>query len=371
MKILHMHTSMRQGGIAAVICGLVNEMSKQYDVSLCTIYNIDSKDVAEKNLSPHVKRYSLRKLRQGFSFVEVFRILKFIYKGKFDIVHIHGFFYYYVLSVLLLHHRTQFIYTIHNDAQKECSKWDRRILFIKKFALGHNWIHPVTISKESKRSFTEFYHLGSTLIYNGIDAYNGTPNKDLLSKYKITPQTRVFLNPGRIVEQKNQKVLCQVFSQLIQEGKDVVLLIAGSKDDDHIFNEIRQYFSERIIYIGERNDVRDLLYYADAFCLPSLWEGMPVTLLEAISVGCIPICAPVGGIPEFVTDGETGFLSNNSSNVSYYDAVSRFLLMTEQNRANMRKRCIELSKDFSMENIANQYLNLYMSLLHHDNKIKK
>lgn len=50
--------------------------------------------------------------------------------------------------------------------------------------------------------------------------------------------------------------------------------------------------------------------HCDAMCLPSIWEGLPVTLLEALSVGCIPICSNVGGIPDVIESGMNGFYQN-------------------------------------------------------------
>lgn len=363
MKILHMHTSMGQGGIEAIVCGLVNEMSKQHEVSLCTIFARREDQIFERQLSSRVQRFDLGKTKQGFSLREIFKIYRFIRKGNYDIVHIHGFFYYYALAILLLHRRVRFVYTIHSDARMECSSWDKQLFLLKRYAFRHGWMQAVTISRESQRSFTDLYHANSSLIYNGVEEYFGTLSPSLLQEYRFTPDTLLFLHPGRITKAKNQLVLCQVFQRLIQEGYDVVLLIAGSNDDEGIFRQIEPLFSERIVYLGARNDVRDMMCRADAFCLPSIWEGMPVTLLEAISVGCIPICAPVGGIPEIVQNNRNGFLSVDSTFHGYYAAVRSFLSSAPSARVDMKRQCIETFKPFSMTTIAQQYTQLYARLL--------
>ena len=362
MRILHMHTSMGQGGIEAIVCGLVNEMSKQHDVSLCTIFARREDQVFERQLSSRVCRFDLGKTKQGFSLREIFKIYRFIRKGHYDIVHIHGFFYYYALAIVLLHKRVRFVYTIHSDARMECSSWDNQIFPLKRYAFRHGWMHAVTISRESQRSFTDLYHADSTLIYNGVEEYSRTPSPSLLQEYRYTPNTLLFLHPGRITKAKNQLVLCQVFQRLIMEKHDIVLLIAGSNDDEHIYQQIEPFFSDRIVYLGARTDVRDMMCRADAFCLPSIWEGMPVTLLEAISVGCIPICAPVGGIPEIVLDAQTGFLSSDSSKEAYYLAVKRFLALSVEERTSISARCKLAFKPFSVAHISQQYVELYNSL---------
>lgn len=361
MKILHIHPSMAGGGIEAMICGLVNEMAKANDVTLCTIFKVDKNNVFEQKLSPLVHRRTLGKERPGFSLKEVFKIYQFIKDGCYDVVHIHGFFYYYAIAVFLLHRKVKFVYTVHSDAAKENSAWDRRLLALKKFAFKHKYIHPVTISKESKRSFTSFYGLNSTLIYNGIPDYSCESPKSKLKNYRLAAQTKLFLHPGRISEPKNQLVLVKVFDRLIKEKCDVVLLIAGSKQDLRIWSEIEPYLSERIVYLGERTDVRDLLAEADAFCLPSIWEGMPVTLLEALSVGCVPICSPVGGIPEVITDGENGFMSNDSSEESYYNILCRFLQCKEDELYKIKKNCLESFRKYRIAEVAKSYISVYQS----------
>lgn len=361
MKILHIHPSMAGGGIEAMICALVNEMSKSNDVTLCTIFEPKKEDVFEKRLSSSVHRISLGKKIPGFSIKEVFDIYRCIRDGHYDVVHIHGFFYYYALAVFLLHKRVKFVYTIHSDAAKENTIWDKRIIRIKKYAFQKNYIHPVTISKESKRSFTAYYGLDSTLIYNGIPDYIAQNNTSKLIEYRKTDKAKLFLHPGRISEPKNQVVLVKAFNRLISEGDDVVLLIAGQKQDLLIWSEIEPYLNERIIYLGERNDVRDLLSEADAFCLPSIWEGMPVTLLEALAAGCIPICSPVGGIPEVITNGVNGFLSTDSSEEEYYKALKSFVSCTDIEIKDMKQKCLEVSNKFRFSEVAKKYIEVYKS----------
>lgn len=361
MKILHIHPSMAGGGIEAMICGLVNEMAKVHDVTLCTIFEPKKEDVFENKLSSSVHRISLGKKIPGFSIKEIFDIYRCIRDGHYDVVHIHGFFYYYALAVFLLHKRVKFVYTIHSDAAKENTLWDKRFIRIKKYAFKKNYIHPVTISKESKRSFTAFYGLDSTLIYNGIPEYVALNNASKLKEFRKTDKTKLFFHPGRISEPKNQAVLVKAFNRLISEGDDVVLLIAGQKQDLLIWSEIEPYLNERIIYLGERNDVRDLLSEADAFCLPSIWEGMPVTLLEAISVGCIPICSPVGGIPEVVINGVNGFLSENSSEDAYFQTLKHFMSLSDSDITKLREHCLDSFKKYRISEVAKKYIEVYNS----------
>lgn len=362
MKILHMHTKMVSGGIEAMVCGLVNELVKENSVTLCTIFEPGSDDIFLKRISSNVKKETIGKKHYGFSIREIFRIYRYIKTGNFDVVHVHGCFQYYILAILMLWHKTKFIYTVHSDAKMENQKWESRLFYLKKLCFRKRLVYPVTISKSSQQSFNEVYDTESTLIFNGTPK----PLKceiDKTIQYRLTADTKVFIHPGRICKAKNQIVLCSVFNQLIKDGKDVVLLIAGMMEDVEIFKEIKPYLNNRIIYLGERDDITDLMQYCDGFCLPSIWEGLPVTLLESFATGCIPICSPVGGIKDVINNKINGFISNSSSESDYYETMKCFLDCSLQDLSIMQKKCIESFTAFNISTTAKKYNNLYLGLI--------
>ena len=358
MKILHIHPSMQGGGIESMICGLANAMSASESVTVCSIFEPKDSDVFWNKLAADVHRVSLCKTSPGFSVKEIFKIFWHIARGGYDVVNIHGFFYYYALSVLLLHRRVKFFYTIHSDAIKENASWDRQFFAFKKFCFKHGWVKPITISAVSQQSFNDFYHCPSTLIYNGVPKPD-VNEFDSVREWRITPDTVMMIHAGRIDTPKNQLVLCRAMKRVIEDGHDVVLLVAGSKQKEDIYAQIEPYFCNRIIYLGERNDIPQLMACCDAMCLPSIWEGMPVTLLESLSVGCVPICSPVGGIPNVIIHGENGLLSGSSSEEDYYAALTKFLNMSQEQRRNMKQKCRNSFKPFDIVNTAASYIKYY------------
>lgn len=341
-----------------MICGLANEMAKTADVTVCSIFEPKESDVFWGKLGSVVKKVSLGKRKQGFSLREIFKIYTFIRDGGFDVVSLHGFMFYYILSVFLLHKKVKFFYTVHSDAKMECSGWDKKFFAIKRFFFRHGWVRPITISDTSKHSFTDLYHCESQLIFNGV-AHPILREEDPVKQYRKTVETTVFVHAGRIDTPKNQVVLCRVFSRIIREGRDVVLLIAGSKQKQLIFEQMEPFFSDRIIYLGERSDIPQLMSCSDAMCLPSIWEGLPVTLLEALSVGCVPICSSVGGIPDVISDGNNGILSASSSENDYYSAVMRFLDMGDNERNSLSSVARSSFEKYEIGNTAQEYLKYY------------
>ena len=362
MKIVQMHRNLGTGGIEAMVCGLSNELAKENDVTVCTIVKPSPDDKFYRELAPGIKRETIGRTGEGKPFKEMIRIARFIKKGAFDIVHIHGFFYYYALAILLYHRKTCFCYTVHSNALKENNPWDLRILPFKRFCFKHGWLHPVTISPASKDSFTELYGCESELIPNGVvrpEAKEGSH----LDALRITPHTRVFLHASRICPEKNQVMLCKVFDRLIQAGKDVALAIAGPIHHHEIFDEMKPFFSDRIQYIGERSDIPALLCTADGMCLSSFYEGLPVILLESMAAGCVPVCTPVGGIKDVVKDGENGILSPDTMEAGYLSAMQRFLELPESVVKNMESACLQTARQYDIARTADRYQHFYASLL--------
>ena len=359
MRILQLHTKMVSGGIEAIVCGLANEMSKSHDVTMCTIFQPNQDDVFYEKLASRVTKHTIGKKNFGFSVSEIFKIFRYIKDGNFDVVHVHGCFQYYFLAMLLLHKKVKFFYTIHSDAKMENQKWDWKLFKLKRFMFAHRWVTPVTISNASQASFTQLYHCPSELVYNGTAKPVIDNANNLVDSFRYSPDTQIFIHAGRISQPKNQIVLCRTFKRLVDEGWDVVLLIAGSAENKDIYNEISCYFSDRIVYLGERSDVPSLFAQCDAFCLPSIWEGLPVSMLEALSVGCVPICSPVGGIPDVIKDGENGILSKSSSLEDYYYAVMSFISMSKQERKEMCRLALNSFQKYDIEDSAKHYLDLY------------
>ena len=359
MRILHIHPSMLSGGIEAMICAMSAEMARQgHDVTFCSIYQPKPDDIFWYQLPETVHKMTLGKQNIGFSLREVFAIYRFIKKGRFDVVQLHGFFYYFFLSVLLLP-RQKFFYTLHSDARRESVKWDVRFFWLKKLMFRLGRVRAITISPASQQTFLEFYGCKSALCENGIPMPKVDDRENAVDEARINPQTKVFLHPGRISEAKNQLVLVKVFSRLIKEGYDVALLIAGMEDDDDIMQQIRPYFTDRIRFLGIRTDVPSLMAKADGMCLPSVWEGLPVTLLECLAVGCVPICSPVGGIVNVVENGKNGLLSKSSSEEDYYQTMLQFLAMTAEEVAHLKRYCAASFKPHHISNTVQKYIREY------------
>ena len=95
--------------------------------------------------------------------------------------------------------------------------------------------------------------------------------------------------------------------------------------------------------------------------LPSIWEGLPIVLLEALSVGCIPICSPVGGVVNVIKDGFNGILSHNTEANAIEESIRRFLSLNKKEIGLMHSNCLASFQLYNIEQTANAYLAAYLS----------
>lgn len=155
------------------------------------------------------------------------------------------------------------------------------------------------------------------VIPNGIDTdeYKPTTNNDVLKKYGINPEKPYVLFVGRITKQKGIIHLVDAIPHINKNCQ--VVLCAGAPDTPQIQAEMDEHINKvkktcgNVIWISKMldNEEKIQLYsHARVFCCPSIYEPFGIINLEAISCGIPVVGSKTGGIPEIITDNETGFL---------------------------------------------------------------
>ena len=148
-----------------------------------------------------------------------------------------------------------------------------------------------------------------------------------------------MIHPASCQQVKNQKLLFADFNKIASENSNVKLLwFDSNKNFIELFDELRNnYFNNQLIYMGVSENIRDYLSVADGMCLSSKMEGMPMTISESFSVGCIPICTPVGGCNDIIKDGFNGLLSSGLNTRDYYNVVVRFVKLKDVDKKSIKR----------------------------------
>ena len=361
MKILQIIPSLHGGGAEKFTIDLCNELSKEHEVVLCSLFDVEEHMFMQDQLNDTIKVITLGK-KLGLDFSIFTKIFKLIKSEKPDVVNTHlRALFYSALPIVMK--KSKFFHTVHNVAKNETGKSYRTIykVFFKYFN-----VTPIGISNEIQKSIISTYDLNSVpIIDNGVLAPHTTNQYDTIiqeiDNYKIDINTKVFLTIGRISEQKNHTMLIDVFNSLLKKQHNVVLLIIGEdySEEKKLKNMLVDKANTNIHFLGMKNNIADYLAGSDAFCLSSLYEGLPITLLEALAMGTIPICTPAGGIVDVLTD-DIGFVSKGFTADDYKKEIIKFIDMSNSQKNKMSEQGeIIFKQNYAIAITAMNYLNLY------------
>jgi glycosyltransferase involved in cell wall biosynthesis len=154
-------------------------------------------------------------------------------------------------------------------------------------------------------------------------------------------------------------MLVKAFSEVSHSHPNVILQLIG---DGKLMGEIKEEvdvlgIKNRVEFLGLQANVFNFLHGADIFILPSVYEGMPMTLIEAMGSGLPIIASNVGGIPDMLTDSYSGLLIDPT--VENITRSINLLLTNDELREKIGKNALKESVRFSDINMAENYLSLY------------
>jgi glycosyltransferase involved in cell wall biosynthesis len=371
VKIVQVTRNFSAGGGERFVIDLSNRLVKSADeVIILRLDDEKKNNIFEPDVNKEVRIVTIKKrTRKGADLPK--RIYRFLKNEKPDIVHVHlSGFIYSVLSFFFLR-KIAFFYTIHSliGSRKQLN------FYLKRYFFKRNIVTPVAISEEVKKDAMRMYGLKNiTLICNGRSQQERSPEYEKEYGYieglKMDPGTKIIINKGRVSVSKNQSLLIETVNQLNLEGYNVKLLIIGSMDSmaggvssENILKDLKNIGNENIIYMGEVANVQDYLFAGDIFSLSSLREGMPISLIEAFSAGCVPVCTPAGGVASMIQDGENGFLAAGFSKSDLTEAFKRYMncdkakinYISENAKKNYEAK-------YSIKTAADKYINLYKGI---------
>lgn len=289
----------------------------------------------------------------GFDFSIFKKIRKIFKKYKPDIIHSHTD----VLLYLLPFYKKKQIklHTIHSVAEKEAVGYQK---LVRKIAFKNKKVIPVGICDTVTDTIARYYKMSKDkipTIYNGINT----------KKYSFENRKRndvfTWINVGTLYEVKNQIYLIDLFEKFQKKVPNSKLLILG---DGPMKNEIKNYIdskhlNDKIIMVGKVENVNDYLKIADVYVISSKYEGMPLSMIEAMSSGLPIVSTNVGGIRDVIKNAENGYLfelQNDNDALEAFEKLYYDILLWEL----ISKNNIEKSKKYDYELMANAYTRLYL-----------
>lgn len=230
--------------------------------------------------------------------------------------------------------------------------------------------HIITVSKVARTSYIEqgIDACKVTAIANGIRPLRTAPFADrnaLRQKLGIPEDARVVVTVGRLTEQKGHQYLLAAIPQIVSAEPSSLFLWLG---DGPMKQELREQVAahrlgKRVQMLGTCKDVALFLQVADLLAMPSLFEGMPLVLLEAMSVGLPIVATKVGGNPELIEDSVHGRLVAPSDPVALASAIVDALANPVQSACWAAAAQQRFADQFTVEQMANKVDMLYQRLL--------
>jgi glycosyltransferase involved in cell wall biosynthesis len=363
INVLHVINSLHAGGAEALLKNFTLQVKKHnkkyndFDIEVAILYPEDIfREDIEKAGIPVWKlglnfKYDLR---------GIIKLISLIKRGKYNVVHVHLFpaNLFMSLASLFLPKNIKFIYSEHNVYNRRRSF---KIFKILDTFIYSRYYKIIGVSKQVQVALIEWLpalQKKSVVISNAVsvpDLSNWSPVK----KYDV-------LFVGRLTKAKGVDILLKAINILKEKyQKEIKAAIVGK---GYLEEELKELVMElgiekEVEFLGVRRDIEKLMKSTKLFVLPSRWEGLPLTVLEAMSSGAGIIAAKVGGIPEVIEHKKEGILISPDDPEALAGAIAK-LLKDRELRVKLSINAYQKVKEkYSIEVYTKDLLELYKSLI--------
>lgn len=352
MKIFQIIPTLELAGAEIMCENLATELKELgHKVTVISLYNYETA-ITERLRENGIKVVFLEK-KQGFDFSVFLKLFSILKKEEPDVIHTHLYAVRYAVPVAMMCGVKIKVHTVHNLAQEECGKIGKIMNHIYFKFLN---VIPVALSEMIRESITEEYGMKKQtipVIFNGIDLRKCRVKK----KYEINKKFKI-VHVGRFSEQKNHQGLIRAYMSFYNKYPNSELWLIG---DGVKKMEIEQYVRDNSIednvkFLGVQKEVYKYLHEADIFTLPSNYEGVPLSLIEAMGTGLPIVVTAVGGVPDMVD--ENCAIVTEVDNQELANAYEEYYLNEELRRKHGRN-ALQKSREFSAKVMAKKYEMIY------------
>lgn len=356
-KLFILIPTLGTGGGEKLVVDLARTINKEkFDVTIICLFSKKNSIYESLIKNQNIKTIYMNK-KLGMDFKIIFKLIKLFNAEKPDIVHTHLNVMQFVLPAIIFSRVKVRIHTVHSIAQKESEGILRKIMY---FSYKFFKVKPVAICDVVKHTIMEVYNLKESkisCIYNGVDNKIFYINKNK----EINTSTIRFITTGTLYEVKNHKLLIDAFAEIVKINTNINLTILGDGElRSNLEDQIRQYsLEDKIELKGIVKDVAKELNNADVYVITSNYEGLPLSVLEAMACGLPIIATRAGGIVDIVKNNKNGILIDINNKKQLINAMD-ILINNENLRNKMGTESYEFSKEYTIKSMTNKYEKLYV-----------
>ena len=381
INILHIIGSLNVGGVQKLILQLSqSQCLKKYTHNvLCTILSVDNYRYAYEKYNITILSlpfkfapissipFKLDKIiRYLFSKLYFFRLWYYLFISEFEVIHthIHSQIISQILASVLSGKRM--IWTIHGEySMGRFTLWIIRILLSILPSTKFQIIADSISALHSTLPFTGNNFKPDNIIPTGINLkpYLQEYDQSLIrEKYNIKDDTILIGSTGRIVWEKGYDQLLSLLENYDFGEKIFYILVAGdgSLRNKFIKRIEKNKLESHITFIGNIKNIPEFLSALDIYIQPSVTEGFPLSVLEAMATGLPIICSDAGGLKEMINNNTIGIKYKSEELNSLYQMLCKLLSMKPNKLLELgRNARKEVVKKYSIEIIAKQYYKIY------------
>ncbi|WP_127127386.1 glycosyltransferase [Pseudoflavitalea rhizosphaerae] len=367
LTVLHLIKSLGRGGAEMLLPESLKQHNHQ-EYEFHYIYFLPWKDQVVAEIRQAGGMVTCLPARNNIQILcRLFSLIRYIRKNRIQLIHCHlpwagilgrlaGFF-----------TGTPVVYTEHN-------KWERyhRITFLMNKLTFFIQRQVIAVSAEVASSIHKYYRHprpAVQVVLNGVDAgkfvRNGITGITIREQYHIPPSATVIGIACVFRPQKQLHLWLRIAALLKNSNHDLYFIIVG---DGGLRNELKALaaslqLNNRLFFAGLQQEIRPYLQAMDIFMMTSAFEGLPVALLEAMSMNCLPACTAAGGIPEIIVNGANGILVPLQQPLLLADRISELLkdpVKMQQMKKAARETVVE---HFSMQQMVKELETIYSTII--------
>lgn len=322
MRILHITTHLNKGGITSYLSSLTTGLIKKgHDIFIASSGGEDEGIFLNNNIKL-IKIPIRTKKEISFSVLFSYFILKrFLSKNNIDIIHAHTRVTQVLASFLSKKFRIPFVTTCHGFFNP---RWHR-----KKFPCwGHKTI---AISRQVKEHLISEFKLPEeniSLVHNGVDMdkiknLSREETDKLKEEIGVGKEAFIVGTAARFSSVKGLEYLVRALPEVLKAVSNVVLLLIGYGKEESKLRQIAKdlHIENKVIFFNPKKETQEYLCVMNIFVMPSIQEGLGISILEAQANKVPVIASNVGGIPDIIKDRETGILVKSRNETSIAKAI--------------------------------------------------
>ena len=360
MRVLYIITRAETGGAQTHVLDLLVGLKNNCDCFLAIgEEGFLTKEARALGVPVHFVPGLIRGISPGNDLCAFFRIVRLIRLAKPDLVHLHSTKAGFLGRLASRFSFVPSVFTAHGWAFEDAVPRLQKIVALPVEWIAARCCDAIIAVSQSGYALSRRYRVASALklrvIYYGISDTPCRANPD-------TGRPINIVMVARFAPQKDHLLMLNAFSRLSSNCR--LIFVGDGPARARVQSEADSLFlTDRVEFLGNRSDVAEILAGAHVFALATNWEGLPISILEAMRASLPIVATDAGGVAEEVVDGETGFLVPRGDVAAVRDRLSK-LLADPQLRSRMgaagRRRFEQL---FSLDRMLEKTVKVYREVV--------